>query len=409
MSTHARRATRPWTAVIVGIGFLAALSALPVVAQPEPGNVPPPRPAADVPSNPKDAPAANPKSDSGYLGIIGDDRQENGTGVRIIEIETGGPGENGGLKEDDLITSVNGKAVHSTPDMGKIVEALPAGSQVTFEVDRGGKKQTVQVTLGKRPPPDQRRYAQFGRVNEPDTESQSGAERQPGGGLVGRGQGALAPGNVPPSNAGPGNNVASGPLGLVPGDTPAAGELPPPPSQSPSNSVLQRRQLLGVRTQPVTDEIRRRLALPVANGAWVVSRTLGSAAEKAGIPLDAVITAVDKAPISSPQDLARQVSQAGSGHTIELTYFSEGKFHRTNVVLADIAGQAPLTGQGPSLRPADAPAELPPGGFGLPSNPVNPGSQPFPPKSTQAQIEALNHRLDELDERVRQLEQAQRK
>ena len=203
-----------------------------------------------------------------------------------------------------------------------------------------------------------------------------------------------------------------------------------------------RRQLLGVRTQPVTAEIRRRLNLPVANGAWVVSRTLGSAAEKAGIPLDAVITAVDKTLITSPQDLSRQVSLAGAGHSIALTYFSEGEYHRANVTLADIAGPASAaapgspaaeppatdpgpTGQGPNS--ADAAPELPaptapratppvpdalpgaaPPGAVPPEAPADGRAQPFPPKSAQAQIRDLQRRLDELDQRVRQLEQAPR-
>jgi hypothetical protein len=397
MSTHAQRTLRPWTAAVVAIGFCAGAWAIPVAAQPQPGNLPPARPTPDNAADSRaatppaaEAPPAAPRSDSGYLGIVGNDQQENGTGVRIVEIETAGPAENGGLKEDDLITKVNGTPIHSTADMGKIIEPLPVGSKVTFDVDRAGKKQTFQVTLGKRPPPDQRRFAQFGQVKEQPPEGQ--------------------PGELPAANPG-GPNLA-GPR-TPPADTDKAADKGPGPrlfNQPLPGAGQPRRQLLGVRTQPVTEEIRRRLSLPVANGAWVVSRTLGSAAEKAGIPLDAVITAVDKAPITSPQDLSRQVSQAGAGHAIELTYFSRGQFHHASVTLADIAGQAPLAGAGPALAPADAPPELPPPPLTPPGNApppgpaANAGAQPFPPKSTQAQIEELQHQIDDLNERVRKLE-----
>ncbi len=316
--------------------------------------------------------------------------------MRIVEIETAGPAENGGLKEDDLITKINDTPIHSTADMGKVVEPLPVGSRVTFEVDRAGKKQTFQITLGKRPPPDQRRFPQFGQVKEQPPEGQPGEPP------------ATNPGD--PNLAGPRNPLA-GPDGPADkGPAPGLFNQPLPGAGQP------RRQLLGVRTQPVTEEIRRRLALPVANGAWVVSRTLGSAAEKAGIPLDAVITSVDKVPITSPQDLSRQVSQAGAGHAIELTYFSRGQFHHASVTLADIAGQAPIAALAPRLAPAEAPPELPlpppltPPGNVPPAAPAaNPGLQPFPPRSTQAQIQELHRQIDDLNERVRQLEQAQRK
>ena len=145
----------PWFCTLLGIAAFVALRCGPAVAQPAPGDIPAPT-----------APGATGRPEPGYLGIVGDDRQENGAGIRVIEIEAGGPAAAGGLKEDDLITAVGGKAVHSTADMGSILQPLPPGSKVSFEVERNGAKQTVTVTLGTRPAPDQRRYARFGRVPE---------------------------------------------------------------------------------------------------------------------------------------------------------------------------------------------------------------------------------------------------
>ncbi len=129
----------------------------------------PPTPAA--PGNPAAAPRAEyPRTapqpaEPGYLGVLTDEGQ-SGTGLRVIESVSGGPAEKGGLATGDVIMSVNGKTVTSTGDMVGVVGTLPPGSQVVFDVDRNGQKQQVTVTLGKRPPPGERRFEQFGHVDE---------------------------------------------------------------------------------------------------------------------------------------------------------------------------------------------------------------------------------------------------
>ena len=149
--------------VVVGLlSFVGMPSAQPQLlpdAKPA-ARTPPPNPQPPNPQPPAAATAPNTGTtpatvEPGYLGVVADDRQEKGAGVRVVEIETGGPAEQGGLKADDLITNINGTPVRGQSDMGPVLERLTPGSKVKFTVDRGGQPQTVEVTLGNRPPAGQ--------------------------------------------------------------------------------------------------------------------------------------------------------------------------------------------------------------------------------------------------------------
>ncbi|HEX4149200.1 MAG TPA: PDZ domain-containing protein [Pirellulales bacterium] len=102
----------------------------------------------------------------GYLGVIAEDRQGGGKGLNVIEVIAGAPAERAGLKAGDFITTIDGQAVHSMQDFERILSAAPAGKKLTFAFTRGGQSQNLDVTLGQRPPPGQRRFEQFGPIPE---------------------------------------------------------------------------------------------------------------------------------------------------------------------------------------------------------------------------------------------------
>ena len=171
----------------------------------------------------------------------------------------------------------------------------------------------------------------------------------------------------------------------------------------------------------MTEEIRRRLRLPNTSGAWVVSRVQGSPAEKAGIPLDAVITAFGDMAVDSPEQLARLVNETGAGKSVQITYFSGGGSHRVNVVLGDAAA---TTAAAPDETPPGAPLPLPEPPKAAPPSaapaaPAESGPRtvpplPVPPQASgpaddHARLEALEHRVELLEQRMRELEQAAKK
>jgi membrane-associated protease RseP (regulator of RpoE activity) len=351
-------------------------------------------PGADaVPAAPKaDVPPGPPKPvEPGYLGLLTDDRQEAGKGVRITETVAGAPAAKGGLMAGDLIVGVDGKAVRGNNEMAAAIGSLPPGSQVAFEIERNGQKQQVNVTLGKRPPPAERRFEKFGPVSP-----MSEALPAPGESDV---RPPLAPGaaaNAPTPTA----PRPDGPTLSPPATTGAPSAGGPRPVRRPGaaetaefpRADAARRAVLGVRTQPVTAEMRQRLRLAAASGALVVARTPGSPADKAGIPLDAVIVAVNGTPVESPLDLARLVARAGSHAEVEVSYIADGATRQAKVAL----DEAPA---GPTARP-NAPLPLAP-----PPQPDNVAA----PTDDRVEMETLKRRLQELEQRVRELEQAGKK
>ncbi|MBZ4415413.1 Do family serine endopeptidase [Myxococcus sp. RHSTA-1-4] len=72
-------------------------------------------------------------------------------GAVVAGVNSGGPGARAGLREEDVITSVDGKPVDSAGALTRAVGQLRPDSRVKVELVRGGKAQTVEVTLGTRP------------------------------------------------------------------------------------------------------------------------------------------------------------------------------------------------------------------------------------------------------------------
>jgi S1-C subfamily serine protease len=51
----------------------------------------------------------------------------------------------------DLIVGVNGHPLTRREDLADVISAMSAGDEVSLDLIRDGKRQTVKLTLGKRP------------------------------------------------------------------------------------------------------------------------------------------------------------------------------------------------------------------------------------------------------------------
>ncbi len=219
---------------------------------------------------PAAAQPAQPAAEQGYMGLVADDSQEQGRGVRVVDLTPGGPAAAAGIDKGDVITAVGGQGVGVMADVARVVQGKPPGTRLTVTLLRGGNERQVDVTLGRRGQPAQ------GPVEE-----------------------------VPPG---------------LPGAAPASVEtLPPGPR-------------LGIRTMPVSEDVQQQNNLPDANGALIVNVTPGSAAEKAGLAVGNVILAVDGKPIETPQQLAQAIRGAQTGE-VELTYVAGGDATRKKIAL----------------------------------------------------------------------------
>ncbi len=93
------------------------------------------------------------------------------------------------------------------------------------------------------------------------------------------------------------------------------------------------RGALGVAPVAMNKEYQE--ALGVKEGVVVGDTTKGLPAEKAGVQQLDVITAVDGAPVKSPEDLISQISARRAGDTVKLALVRNGKALTLAVTLAD--------------------------------------------------------------------------
>jgi len=278
-----------------------------------------------------------PPREPGFLGIIADDRQEAGRGVRIVDVTPQGPAALGGLQDNDLITAINGQAVHAMDDMARSLLDKTAGAKVTFTVDRKGQTLEQMVTLGTRP-----------------TEGQPPPRREE---MPLPGQSPAQPGGIPPAQ----------------------------PTEAPQGPRL------GVRTIPLTPEVQRQNDLRTTDGALVVAVKVGSPADRAQIPVGAIITAVDGVGIAAPQDLTNAVRGVVSPD-ITVTYVFRGQEMQKPISLT--AGK-----ESPKLELGSRPLQ------GEPRPPL-PDSEMPTPFSAEARIAELEAHVRQLEQRIEQLEAA---
>jgi serine protease Do len=98
----------------------------------------------------------------GYLGVsmrtMTDDERsalglpDNVKGALINDVTPGGPAERGGLRSEDVVVSVNGRATETGDALTRAVAAAAVGDELRVELFREGRRQTVTVRAGRRPP-----------------------------------------------------------------------------------------------------------------------------------------------------------------------------------------------------------------------------------------------------------------
>ncbi|QGJ68725.1 Hypothetical protein PBC10988_3860 [Planctomycetales bacterium 10988] len=232
-------------------------------------------PEQTPPNAPPPTRSTPPGQAPGYLGLIADDRQENGRGVRILEVLPNSPAQASGLEAQDLIIAVDSDTVQSMSDLGRQLQGSVAGQRLMFQVERDGQRRLISVTLGERPNEGDRAYPQFGQIP----------------------------------------NASEDPNAAMPQDA--------------------RRALMGVRTIAVTESDRRALRLPTNLGAKVASVRPSSPASNAGIIENDVIVAIENEVINTPDELSSTVGTMQPGTTIEVSLFRNGDFRRVNVTLGE--------------------------------------------------------------------------
>ena len=70
-------------------------------------------------------------------------------GVVLRKIISDSPAAKSGLKENDVVTEINGQRVEGTAQFRRMIREIPAGRSVQLSIVREGKAQSINVTLGE--------------------------------------------------------------------------------------------------------------------------------------------------------------------------------------------------------------------------------------------------------------------
>ena len=83
---------------------------------------------------------------AGYLNL----KNRLNNGIYVSKVNTNGPAASAGLKERDLICSVDGKSLNTINDLREFIYGKKPGDEVVLEVVRGENSRFVNVVLGKK-------------------------------------------------------------------------------------------------------------------------------------------------------------------------------------------------------------------------------------------------------------------
>ena len=180
-------------------------------------------------------------------------------GAMIAKVLPDSPAAKIGLKENDVVTEVNGQTVEGTVEFRRMIHEIPAGRKAQLTVWRDGRSQNFEVTLGNAEQAGRNWMGESPRVF---------SFRMP--------ENVEIP-NIPPMEWG--------------------GDL-----------MLGMRPLLGVEVEDLEGQLGRYFGAPDGEGVLVESVKSGSAAEKAGIKAGDVIASLNGERIRTVGDLRAKLA-----------------------------------------------------------------------------------------------------
>jgi putative serine protease PepD len=84
-----------------------------------------------------------------YLGVSLGEAESGEDGVVVSDAVDGGPAEDAGLQDGDVILEIDGEVVESVQDVRAAVDAKQPGDEMVLEVRRDGDTERIEVELGE--------------------------------------------------------------------------------------------------------------------------------------------------------------------------------------------------------------------------------------------------------------------
>ena len=178
-------------------------------------------------------------------------------GELIRSVTPGGAAERAGIRQGDVVITVNNRPVTPDESLAYIVSSLPVGSRAPFEFIRGGRRQTVNVAIAERPTEEE-----LARLSGVETEQ----------------------------------------------------EVTEPAESEQTTSQRSTRESLGLTLQTLTPEIARTLRLrdPAIRGVVVAAVASSSDAAAKAIQPGDIVLSIDQRATRTPEEAAAAVQTARS-------------------------------------------------------------------------------------------------
>jgi len=87
----------------------------------------------------------------GYLGVSTEPAPRGQRGAMIAAVQRGGPAARAGISAGDIVVRMGEREIAEPEDLASVTMELEPGTRVPVEVQRDGRRETVEVQLGSRP------------------------------------------------------------------------------------------------------------------------------------------------------------------------------------------------------------------------------------------------------------------
>lgn len=319
--------------------------------------------------------------------FLGVSLQAEAGGVTIVEVQAGSAAETAGLMAGDVITAVNGTSVTTVAEVADAIGALKAGDEVTIAYTRDGAAMTATATLGSQmQAPMQNRNGQNGQNvpnngQRPPMQNRNGQDRlgemfgfeynsdnqtwtisrladnsplytaglrqgdvitavdgkayDPAGlmqYLVTLSQDAKVKLSIERDGAAQDIEIAAsdlmsigfGGLGFMHDDFGGNGAPFDFSQMMPMMQFAYGNGRLGVAFEPIDAQLAQEHNLTVTAGALITEVQTGTPAEKAGLKVNDVVTAVDGEAVDEEHTLRDRLIAYEPGDTVTLTVLRDG-------------------------------------------------------------------------------------
>ena len=104
----------------------------------------------------------------------------NAYGIYVVDVVSGGPADQAGLKAGDRIISIDNTEVAQKTDLGTLMQEHSAGDTLSITIARDGQMQTVSLTLGEKNASNSGSASTNGAARQ-ETPSESAPQQDPQG------------------------------------------------------------------------------------------------------------------------------------------------------------------------------------------------------------------------------------